>query len=116
MFRATIDKMAAKKNQSIILTETNSKISLQHDYLAAASAEEKNAMALAKLGSMYEKGIGVFTNHVNAYMWYFIAEHKGNEQAGFDRERMTNKMAPTQVDKAEAMARRCLPDEGLYRT
>ena len=101
--------MAAKKNQSIILTETNSKISLQHDYLAAASAEEKNAMALWKLGSMYEKGIGVFTDHVNAYMWYFIAEHKGNVQAGLDRERITNKMTPTQIDKAQVTARRCLP-------
>jgi hypothetical protein len=25
-------------------------------------------------------------------------------------------MTPTQVDKAQAMARQCLPDEGLYRT
>ena len=101
--------MAAKKNQSIILTETNFKISLQHDYLAAASAEEKNAMALWKLGSMYEKGIGVFTDYVNAYMWYFIAEHNCNVQAGVDRERITNKMTPTQIDKAQVMARRCLP-------
>jgi TPR repeat protein len=38
-------------------------------------------MALAKLGSMYKKGKGVFTDYVNAYMWYFIAEHKGNRQA-----------------------------------
>ncbi|WP_443627291.1 hypothetical protein [Candidatus Njordibacter sp. Uisw_002] len=101
--------MAAKKTESIILTETNSKISSQHDHLAAVFAEEKNAMALWKLGSMYEKGIGVFTDHVNAYMWYFIAEHKGNMQAGVDRERITNKMTPTQINKAQVTARRCLP-------
>ena len=108
--------MTTKQSQCGSLAETNSGVFSQHNNMANPSAEEKNAMALAKLGSMYEKGIGVFTNHVNAYMWYFIAEHKGNEQAGFDRERMTNKMTPTQVDKAQAMARQCLPDEGLYRT
>tara|TARA_B110000211_G_scaffold125096_1_gene144155 strand:+ start:624 stop:941 length:318 start_codon:yes stop_codon:yes gene_type:complete len=102
--------ITTKQSQCISLAETNSEVCSQHNNIANPYAEEKNAMALAKLGSMYEKGIGVFTNHVNAYMWYFIAEHKGNGQAGFDRERMTNKMTPTQVDKAQAMARRCLPD------
>jgi|TARA_B110000908_G_scaffold141435_1_gene169079 TPR repeat protein len=108
--------MITKKSEFIRVSKTNSKVFSQHNNIANPSAEEKNAMALAKLGSKYEKGIGVFTNHVKAYMWYFIAEHKGNDQAGFDRERMTNKMTPTQVDKAQAMARQCLPDEGLYRT
>jgi len=51
----------------------------------------------------------VFTNYVNAYMWYFIAEHKGNVQASVDRKRITNKMTPTQVVKARGMARQCLP-------
>ena len=37
-------------------------------------------------------------------MWYFIAEHKGNGQAGLDRKRMTNQMTPTQMDNAQAIA------------
>jgi TPR repeat protein len=101
--------MAATQSQSISLAEANSKIFSQNDHIATPSAEEKNAMALANLGSMYEKGIGVFTDHVSAYMWYFIAEHKGNVQAGLDRERITNKMTPTQINKAHARARLCLP-------
>ena len=60
--------------------------------------------------------MGVFTDYVSAYMWYFIAEHKGHGLAGLDRERITHKMTPTQIDKAQAMARQCLPYECPYRT
>jgi len=36
----------------------------------------------------------------------------GNGQAGLDRERITNKMTPTQMGKAQVLARQCLPYEG----
>ena len=55
--------------------------------------------------------MGVFTDYVSAYMWYFIAEHKGHGLAGLDRERITHKMTPTQIDKAQVTARRCLPTD-----
>ena len=104
--------MTPKKSQCKSLAETHSKGFPQYDKIAIRPAEEENTMALAKLGSMYEKGMGVFTGYVNAYMWHFIAEHKGNGQAGLDRERITNKMTPTQMGKAQVLARQCLPYEG----
>jgi len=101
--------MTTKQSLSLSLSETDPKHFRQHDKAATPFSDEETAMALAKLGSMYEKGIGVFTSYVNAYMWYFIAEHKGNVQASVDRKRITNKMTPTQVVKARGMARQCLP-------
>ena len=101
--------MTAKQSLSLSLSETDPKHFPQHDRAATPFSDEEAAMALAKLGSVYEKGIGVFTNYVNAYMWYFIAEHKGNTKAGLSRERIANKMTPAQVVKAQAMACQCLP-------
>ena len=102
--------MRSNQSQSISLTETHSNGFPQYYKKAIRSAEKEDAMALAKIGSIYEQGMGVFTDYVKAYMWYFIAEHKGNSHAGLDRERITNLMVPTQIEKAQAMARRCLPD------
>ena len=101
--------MKSKQSQSINLTETHSNGFPQYYKKAIRSAEEEDAMALAKIGSIYEQGMGVFTDYVKAYMWYFIAEHKGNTKAGLSRERIANKMTPAQVVKAQAMARQCLP-------
>ena len=106
--------MTTKQSQYISLAETHTKVFPQHYKTAVRSTEEENAVAIAKLGSAYEKGIGVFTDYVKAYMWYFIAEHKGNRQAGLDRKRITIKMTPTQIDKAQAMARQCLPNESSF--
>ena len=105
--------MRSKQSQSINLTETHSNGFPQYYKKAIRSAEEEDAMALAKIGSIYEKGMGVFTDYVKAYMWYFIAEHKGNRQAALDRERIANKMTPAQIDKAQAMAHKCLPHASL---
>ena len=101
--------MTEKKSQCAGNAETNPHSFPEHDKIATYSAEEENAIALAKLGAMYEKGTGVFTDFVNAYMWYFIAEHKGNAKAGLDRARITKKMTATQINKAQVMARQCLP-------
>ena len=106
--------MRSKQSQSISLTETHSNGFPQYYKKAIRSAEKEDAMALAKIGQIYEKGMGVFTEYVKAYMWYFIAEHKGNRQAGLDRKRITIKMTPTQIDKAQAMARQCLPNESSF--
>jgi len=105
--------MKSKQSQSISLTENHSKGFPQHCKKAIRSTEEENSMAIAKIGSTYEKGLGVFKDYVKAYMWYFIAEHKGNRQAALDRERIAIKMTPAQIDKAQAMAHKCLPHASL---
>jgi len=101
--------MTIKQSQCVSLSETNPEGFPQYDNIATLPTEAENAMTLSKLGSMYEKGMGVFTDYVNSYMWYFIAEHKGCTESSAGRARVAKKMTPIQINKAQTMALQCLP-------
>jgi len=75
------------------------------------SAEQGNANAQAKLGTMYENGRGVLQNNVLAHMWYNISSANGLERAMEYRDMRTRMMTPKEVSKAQTMARECVESD-----
>ncbi|MDB3945173.1 sel1 repeat family protein [Gammaproteobacteria bacterium] len=75
------------------------------------AAEKGDANAQAFLGLMYGKGDGVSQDNVYAYMWVNIAASNGNENGGKLRDIVAKLMTPTQIEKAQDLARECIRKE-----
>ena len=73
------------------------------------SVEQENANAQRNLGLMYDKGEGVPQNYSLAHMWFNLASSNGNEIATKNRNSVENKMSPSQIEKAQEMARNWKP-------
>ena len=69
-------------------------------------AEQEHAEAQYYLGGMYYKGQGVPKDYVMAYMWYFLAETQGSEEAIINRSILVKEMTPEQINKAMKLARK----------
>lgn len=69
-------------------------------------ARRGDAYALRQLGFYYQKGWGVFRDNKKAYMWFSLAEAKGNSEARANRDTVAGSLTPGERDEAEAMARR----------
>ncbi len=83
------------------------------DYKTAAkwyrlAAEQGYANAQLFLSGMYLQGRGVLRDYVYAHMWGNLASSNGSEQAGQLRDRIANKMTPSQLEKAQKLARECV--------
>jgi len=74
-------------------------------YLLAA--EQGSASAQYNLGVMYDNGEGVIQDYVRANMWFILVTSKGEEKARKNREEVTKKMTPAQIDESQKMARDC---------
>jgi len=72
------------------------------------AAEQGNAEAQNNLGLMYLKGNGVSQSKTNAYMWLYNAASQGVRLARWSQDELEKKMTPEQVEKAQALARKCL--------
>lgn len=72
------------------------------------AAEQGNAEAQNNLGLMYLKGEGVSQSKTNAYMWLYNAASQGVRLARWSQDELEKKMTPGQVEKAQALARKCL--------
>ena len=86
---------------------------LQDDKEAAKwyllAAEQGYASAQYNLGLMYAKGEGVLQDDVKAHMWWNIAASLGgHETAAENRGIIEKRMTPSQREKAQEMARRCV--------
>jgi len=57
------------------------------------------------LGLMYATGQGVLEDYVYAHMWWNIAAASGNKKAFKDRDRIAKRMTPSQLAKAQDLAR-----------
>ena len=57
---------------------------------------------------MYSTGQGVLEDNVMAHMWYNLGAANGSELAGTNRSKVSKKMTPTAIEKAQAMARECM--------
>ena len=69
------------------------------------AAEQGDAKAQSTLGIMYDHGRGVVQDYKNAHMWFNIAAANGNSKAVEKREIIAKEMAPSQIKKAQDMAR-----------
>jgi len=68
---------------------------------------EFHALAQNNLGFMYANGFGVSQDIIRAYIWWYIAASKGNEEAILGRNMIENQMTPKQMEKALDLAARC---------
>ena len=83
------------------------------DYKTAAkwytlAAEQGYANAQNSLGIMYYKGQGVLLDNVYAHMWLNIAASTGNKKAAKNRDIIAKLMTPSQLEKAQDLARECV--------
>ena len=73
------------------------------------AAEQGFASAQYNLGSMYmlliKNGHGVIQDKVLAHMWFNIANLEGTNNAREKMDRIAKEMSPSQIEKAQDMAR-----------
>jgi TPR repeat protein len=71
------------------------------------AAEQGDAQAQTNLGMMYNFGEGVAQDDVMAHMYWNIAGVSGNENkdARLNRGAVEKKMTPSQIEKAQKLAR-----------
>lgn len=92
-------------------------LGVMHDYQAALkwhrqAAGQGHAGAQNALAQMYAKGHGVPQDNVRAHMWYSAAVESSTagskDELMKDRDNLASRMAPPQIQKAEALAKQCL--------
>ena len=72
------------------------------------AAEQGHAFAQGNLGFMYAFGKGVLKDYVYAHMWGNIAAMNGSELGGELRDDFEKQMIPSQLEKAQDLARECV--------
>ena len=73
------------------------------------SAEQGHPEAQYNLGQMYRIGQGVQQDHVLAHMWWNLSASNGDKGAIKSRNIIETKMIPSQIEKAQEMARNWKP-------
>ena len=69
------------------------------------AAEQGFAKAQYNLGDMYRNGKGVAQDYKSAHMWFNIAAANGDSTAVESRDLIAKEMTPSQIEKAQDMAR-----------
>jgi len=69
------------------------------------AAEGGHMRAQFMLGGMYEMGIGMRTDPVQAYRWYRISFEQGYQMSGTAAEKVAANMMQSQLSKAEELVR-----------
>ena len=72
------------------------------------AAEQGLAKAQFDLGVMYYKGRGVPQDFVYAHMWFNVAASQGHENGASNRDLLAKEMTPSQIAKAQELARECV--------
>ena len=67
------------------------------------AAEEGDAASQSGLGSLYEKGMGVVKDHVEAYKWYALADEKRNAEGRQGLIRLRSLMTPEDVAEGQKL-------------
>ena len=71
-------------------------------------AEQGLADAQGALSAMYVRGWGVIKDWVYAHMWGNLAASNGSEMGGKLRDAVAKGMTPSQLEKAQDLARECI--------
>ena len=58
---------------------------------------------------MYGKGLGVPQDYVSAHMWWNLSSSNGYKDAVKNRNIVEKKMTPSQIEKAQELARNWKP-------
>jgi TPR repeat protein len=73
------------------------------------SAEQGNTKGQYNLGFMYAKGTGVLQDYALAHMWFNLSGSNGNKGGVKNRNIIEKRMSPSQIEKAQEMARNWKP-------
>jgi len=73
------------------------------------SAEQGDATAQFNLGNQYANGTGVLQDYALAHMWFNLSGSNGDKHAVHNRDIIEKRMSPTQIEKAQDMARNWKP-------
>jgi TPR repeat protein len=73
------------------------------------SAEQGNAKAQLNLGWLYDNGQGVLQDYALAHMWFNLCGSSGDQACVGNRSIIEKKMSPSQVEKAQEMAKNWKP-------
>ena len=72
------------------------------------AAEQGSAYSQVSLGYLYFFGEGVRKDKVYALMWFNLATSRGYKQASEAKKTISNIMTPSQIEKAQELARQCV--------
>jgi len=75
--------------------------------LYGLAAAQGLASAQFNLGAMYARGQGVAQDYVRAHMWFNLGAISGDKDASSNRDKVANRMTPSQIERAQDMARKC---------
>ena len=73
------------------------------------SAEQGDTLAQGKLGMMYIEGKGVFQDYTLANMWFNLCGSSRDEDCIRIKKILEKRMSPSQIEKAQDMARNWKP-------
>ena len=73
------------------------------------SAEQGVVSAQYDVGVMYANGQGVPQDYVSAHMWFNLCASNGRGECREERNKLEKKMSPSQIGKAQEMARNWKP-------
>ena len=77
-------------------------------YWFSQAAEQRDALAFAKLGQMYAQGQGVLQDY-QARMWYNLSAAHGEKRSAEARDALAQRMTPAQIAEAQRLAREWKP-------
>jgi len=112
LLRSAAEKNNASAQYNLGLMYDNG-LGVQRNYAKAVkwyrlAAKQGASSAQTNLGILYANGQGVLQDNVLAHSWFNLAETSGNVDAVKGRDLVERKMTPTQIAKAQKMARDCL--------
>ena len=76
------------------------------------AAEQGHADAQYNLGVMYDVGVGVLEDDIQAYAWISIAAAQGLENVKNIKEGLTGKMTRAEIAEAQKLSRKYWEDYG----
>ena len=111
-FKLAAEQEDAKAQHSLGVMYTNGWGIIQ-DYKEAVkwyklAAEQGYAKAQSNLGLMYVLGQGVIQDYAMAHLWLNIGATNGDELGGTNRDVIAEEMTSAAIEKAQAMARKCM--------
>ena len=71
-----------------------------------------NAVAQTNLGLMYDNGLGVEQDYVQAHKWYNIAGTNGDETGRKSKDDVEKQMNPDQIAEAQRLAKEWMEEHG----
>jgi TPR repeat protein len=72
------------------------------------AAEAGHYFGQHNFGTLYEDGKGVPQDNVYAHMWYNLAASSGLDSLTKNKDRLSIRMSPSQLETAQNLARECV--------